>query len=281
VALYASAEPFKYNTDGSINTTDGNVFVVSRAATEISSQGNQQNSITLTDGIINNQSYNALLQVSNASTVSTVSFGPVTVYTQINANLTANGSLFNIRDLTSCSGQVSMNATYTVNSGDSGIFRLGNGNLTSTNVSSGMIPGRNFLVRYTEDSSTGVETPARVLCRAKNSTDVALAYWVNSESLNEPIVCSTNATTTDDQGNTLCSGNTIMGRYCNWNYNTSPPSVAGENRWCLTSEQPLNALNGEDVIACLTRNGDTLRVSEASVSGQWFNELTGTNANGQ
>ncbi len=268
VALYASEKPFQYDTDGTIKIITGEVFFTSNTAM---SNENNGNTINITD-VLPNRSYNAAMVVSNEKTVSTITFGPIKVFTQ-DSSFLETGKLFNIRDLDNCTGQVSTTGSYTTKSGNAGIYRLG------SNMNTGMNEqGKQFLVRYTANDAESITEPTEILCRrSETSSDVVLGIWANSLANVGPIICPPGDTISD---NTCSSGATpIIPSLCNWDYNLTPATAQGQNKWCLTSSQTVNMVTNETNYLCLSGSGEALSVSSVESAGRWYNECTGMSAN--
>nr|QBK91557.1 MAG: hypothetical protein LCPAC302_01770 [Pithovirus LCPAC302] len=245
VTLYVSQRTLVINSDGTITCNQVTVFCAS--------DNGSNKTVSIPDGKLSvNNTYNAALIVTSNNAVNYRIFGPVKTFTQDESNL--KDVSFNIRDLNNCIGVVSDEATYTENPPFNGIYRFDKPGESSKHDT--------FLVKYeTDDPNTQVDPPI-IICKNNNSRDVVLAEWVSDNDIhlldpNEDIkILSVNQ--------------------CLWTYNMAPPNgAAGQNRWCLSSNQSTSSTNQNvtDTV-CLARSGtSSLEVITISDSGQWLNNL--------
>jgi hypothetical protein len=268
VTLYVSEKPFKYNDNGQV--------IVNQSSVQSAFAGGSNNSVTITVG--NSRSRYAMLVVTRENSIAIRVFGPVRVYTQVEANLT--NSLFTITDLNTGNGGVSNTGNYAVQTP----ARTGNGTIIGTNNygifrrglhSNTNSASNNFLVRYLQiqpENGTEVTSPVEVLCRTPTTGQVGLKVWANSTSSTvEPIICPAGTTGTD------CPGLTIPIDQCQWSYNAEPTQANGQNKWCLTASQAnVNNMTGTREPVCLSQDGQSLVLTSVEESSQWINLLTGT-----
>ena len=102
VTLYVSEEPFVFLADGTI--------ACNQSAVKCAGDTGSNKSVTITT-LTHENIYNAALIVTNDDTVNYRIYGPRKVYTQTSAEID-NGVIFNIRDLTNCTGNVTSFGTY-------------------------------------------------------------------------------------------------------------------------------------------------------------------------
>ena len=256
VTLYVSEKPFIFNDDGTITANQTTVKSESKTGSNNSADIN----------ITKNTSYNAVLIATGENTSHYKIYGPKTVFTQTNADLGNN--IFNIKDLTSCNGGVSETVSYTTLMSDLGHFRLGPAN-TDAHKSS-----KSFVLKYGPNDPNG-ETN-NILCRKPLTTMVELGVWANknTDESAEPIICPPGTT-----GDTCAANEKIPLNHCQWNYNTLPSDVTGQNKWCLSTTQSLSNANpnNKDTV-CLVRNGPSMSVTNASSADTWFNAFVTSGA---
>lgn len=263
VTLYVSEHPFRFNPDGTV--------IVDQTVTKSQSATGSNNSVNIVVG--GSQTRNAMLIVSRKGTSVVRMYGPVRVYTQTDA--TIQNYLFNIVDLDTGNGAVSRTGTFVsqtvpgntmgsiAGTNDYGVFRLG----SSINKNPSSL---SFLVNYQlPNDPNDISNPVSILCQNPTNSQVSLAVWTNStDAINTPIICPQNMA-----GG--CPGANIPISFCQWSYNTSPVSAAGQNKWCLNSTQPL--LSGAVAqTVCLAHDGQALNMQPLATSNTWMNLLTGT-----
>lgn len=268
VTLYVSEKPFQYDINGNV--------IVNQTTVQSAFNTGSDNSVQINVG--NSESRNAMLIVTREGSEDNLVYGPMKVYTQVEANL--SNRLFTITDLNTCNGGVStvagfstqspsqINNTMVSGTNDYGVWRLGS-NVNSNTMSS------NFLVRYNQrDDPNDITTPPQLICRIPNTSSIGLGYWQNETASTEtPIVCRDNPSMFGETGCPMDM--TIPLDHCQWSYNLNPNGAQGQNKWCLSTAQSLMN-NGARNPVCMSHDGSSLILTNISSADQWINLLTGT-----